>query len=129
MVELCIKLLGSFEATLGGIPVSGFESDKARALLAYLAVESDRVHSRERLAGLLWPDASQSAAMGSLRRVLSNLRDVLEDREVQPPRLLVTRQTLALNGEATVRVDVTRFLALAQVLGSSEDVTALEEIS
>ena len=38
-----------------GEPVTGFESDKARALLAYLAVEAHRAHQREKLAGMLWP--------------------------------------------------------------------------
>jgi hypothetical protein len=32
-----------------------FKSNKVRALLAYLAVEMDRPHRREVLAGLLWP--------------------------------------------------------------------------
>jgi DNA-binding SARP family transcriptional activator len=38
--------LGPFHVTLDGKPVAGFESNKVRALLAYLAVEADRPHSR-----------------------------------------------------------------------------------
>ena len=36
--------------------MSVFESGKVRALLAYLAVESQQPHSREALAELLWPN-------------------------------------------------------------------------
>ena len=56
MARLSVSLLGTFQATLDGEPVSDFESAKVRALLAYLMVESDRSHHREALAGLLWPD-------------------------------------------------------------------------
>lgn len=44
MACLSLHLLGSFRATLGDRPVSTFRSDKVRALLAHLAVESDRAH-------------------------------------------------------------------------------------
>lgn len=50
---LCVRLLGSFHVTLDGQPVTRFATDKARALLAYLAAEAERPHRREVLAGLL----------------------------------------------------------------------------
>ena len=56
MARLSISLLGTFQVLLYGQAVTGFESDKVRALLAYLALESDRPHRREALAGLLWPE-------------------------------------------------------------------------
>ena len=46
MKRLQIHLLGAFQAALDARPVSGFESNKVRALLAYLAVEAHRPHSR-----------------------------------------------------------------------------------
>ena len=56
MARLSLALLGPLQITLDGQPVSGFEYNKARALLAYLAVEADRPHHRDALVGLLWPD-------------------------------------------------------------------------
>ena len=41
MARLAIHQLGSFEVALDGHPVTALESDKVRALLAYLAVESE----------------------------------------------------------------------------------------
>ena len=77
MAHLSIRLLGPFQVTLVGEPATGFATDKARALLAYLAVEADRPHRREALAGLLWPDYPERSARTSLRSALANLRQVM----------------------------------------------------
>jgi DNA-binding SARP family transcriptional activator len=50
-----MRFLGVFAVQLDGQPVAELDYDKVRALLAYLALEPDRPHRREALAGLLWP--------------------------------------------------------------------------
>jgi DNA-binding SARP family transcriptional activator/predicted ATPase len=105
MAHLSLSLLGSFQATLDGQPVTGFKSNKERALLAYLAVEADRPHRRELLAGLLWPDWPDRDALSNLRYALSNLRQVIGDRIAEPPFLLVTRDTLQFNPASDYRLD------------------------
>ena len=56
MAQLALALLGPLRATMEGVPIAGFESQKVRALLVYLALEADCPHTREELAGLLWPN-------------------------------------------------------------------------
>jgi DNA-binding SARP family transcriptional activator/predicted ATPase len=112
--RLSIRLFGTFRVTLEGEPVTGFESHKARALLAYLAVEADRAHQREKLAGMLWPETSEQVARAYLRRMLVNLRSVVGDYEADPPPLLITRQTVQFNVLSDAWVDVTAFLTLVQ---------------
>ena len=97
-VRLMLRLLGPPEIRLDGAPASGFVSDKARALLFYLAVGADRAHRRETLAGLLWPQTPERSARASLRNALSDLRAAVGDRGAGPARdtirdshLLVTR--------------------------------------
>ena len=107
--HLSISLLGSFRVTLQGEPVTSFVSDKARALLAFLAVEAGQPHRREALVGLLWPEYPERSARASLRNVLANVRQVIGDREVDPPFLCIERQTIQFNPEADVHVDVTAF--------------------
>ena len=103
MSRLDIHLVGPFRVSLDGQPVTGLESDKVRALLAYLAVEADQPHLREKLVGLLWPDQAEQAARANLRRALSNLRKVVEDDpaiadvQASPPYLRITRQTVQFN--------------------------------
>lgn len=112
MPRLSLSLLGSFQVTLDGEPVTGFESDRVRALLAYLAVEADRPHRRDALAGLLWPGWPNRSALTNLRNALSNLRKAIGDRESASPALLVNRETLQFNPAGDSWVDVQTFRAL-----------------
>ena len=80
MARLRLSFLGSFQAWLDDRPLAGFESNKVRALLVYLAVEADRPHAREGLAGLLWPDSPNATALSNLRYALSDLRQVIARR-------------------------------------------------
>ena len=70
---------------LDGYPVVGFESNKVRALLAYLAVEAHRPHPRTAVADLLWPERFDAMALANLRYALSNLRQAIGDRGGSPP--------------------------------------------
>jgi DNA-binding SARP family transcriptional activator len=97
MARLTLSFLGNFGVTLDGGPVTGFESNKVRALLAYLATESGRAHSREALGTLLWPEWPQQSAMSNLRYVLADLRKNIGDRDADPPFLLITRDNLQFN--------------------------------
>ena len=109
MARLSLFLLGGFEARLEEIPISGIKTDKARALLAYLAVEQARPHRRQALAGLFWPGYLESSARASLRHALANLRQVLSDEGADPPFLLIEGETIQLNRAADVWVDVREF--------------------
>ena len=109
MAHLSLSLLGTFQATLDGKPVTGFKSNKVRALLAYLAVGADRLHRRERLAGLLWPDWPEQEALGNLRYTLSDLRRAIGDRVADPPFLLITRDSIQFNQACDYWLDVTAF--------------------
>ncbi|MFN2286550.1 MAG: transcriptional regulator, partial [Anaerolineae bacterium] len=109
MAQLTLSLLGPFQATLDDAPLTSFESDKVRALLAYLAVEHARPQRREMLAGLLWPDMAERDARTNLRHVLADLRKVLGDRNADRPFLLTNRQTLQFNVEADYGLDVQAF--------------------
>jgi DNA-binding SARP family transcriptional activator/predicted ATPase len=115
MARLSVRLLGTLQVTLDGTPVTGFESDKERVLLAYLVEESQQPHRREKLAGLLWPERTEAAARGNLRRVLSNLRRLLGDRTPSgPPFLLATEQTVRFNPACDAWIDSLTFASLLQ---------------
>jgi predicted ATPase/DNA-binding SARP family transcriptional activator len=101
---LSIKLLGSPSIALDGQPVRGFVSSKAAALVYYLAA-TGRPHTRQALAGLLWPEVPDAQALKNLRDVLSNVRRLLL------PYLQITRQTVALASTAAEQLDCQQFEA------------------
>jgi len=74
-----------------------FRSRKHFALLAYLALNADRAHRRERLVNLLWSDSESSKARHSLSQALYAVRQLLngavhiegEDLEIKSDGLQV----------------------------------------
>jgi predicted ATPase/DNA-binding SARP family transcriptional activator len=122
MGRLALHLLGAFEATVDEKTLAGFKTEKARALLIYLATERSRAHRRQSLVGLLWPDYPEKYARANLRQVLTNLRQVLGDNENPMPFILVEGETIQFNPESDFRLDVVDFERLAAV----NDVADLE---
>jgi DNA-binding SARP family transcriptional activator len=108
MSRLSLWLLGPFQAELDGRSLRGFRSAKIRALLAYLAVETQRPWARATLAGLLWPDFPEETAQSNLRNALSNLRHVLGDQQAASPFLDITPATVQFNA-ASCWLDVHAF--------------------
>ncbi|RPI58413.1 MAG: hypothetical protein EHM56_01865, partial [Chloroflexi bacterium] len=115
MAHLALRLLGHFQAALDGEPAKGLTSDRLRALLAYLAVESGREHAREALAALLWPEQPDREAVSALRHALANLRSALGDPGSPAPFLLVTRTTVQFNVASDHWLDVAEFEALKRL--------------
>jgi len=105
MTRLVVRLLGGFRVELGGEPVYDFETDKARALLAYLVVEPDRPHRRETLASLLWPGRPDAVARKNFRQALFLVRQALLDFE--PPFFLFAAPTdVQFNSASDTWLDV-----------------------
>lgn len=101
---LQIQLLGNPMITLGGVPVTGIAYTRAAALVYYLAA-TGQAHTRETVAGLLWSEISDEQARKNLRDVLTNLRRALG------AYLVITRQTVGLNPDASIFCDSRSFEA------------------
>ena len=76
--RLSITLVGRLALRLGGHPVE-LRTRKAAAVLGYLALSDTKSESRERLVGLLWSRSGEEKARASLRQVVRELRNALED--------------------------------------------------
>ncbi|HEX5691799.1 MAG TPA: BTAD domain-containing putative transcriptional regulator, partial [Roseiflexaceae bacterium] len=111
MTRLSIRLLGPLQIHYGGAPAS-LESNKVRALLAYLAAQPARPHPRASLTGLLWPELPDDAARHNLRQALANLRLALGEREARVPLLRIDREVVQLNPDADVAIDLATFTGL-----------------
>ena len=107
--ELKILLLGGFNAQLDGRSVDGFSYKKLRALLAYLAMEQGKDHSREFLSELFWGDNSAETARDNLRRALSKLRGLLE---VPTSQIIFTSTRHTLRFSPGIYVDAIKLTEL-----------------
>jgi len=92
-----------------------FALRKAQALLLYLAVEGG-MHSRSKLAALLWPDSEAADARRTLRNALGLLRGLLADPTPaaasdslpsgQKAHLLSQGDLIGLNSQAPLELDL-----------------------
>ncbi len=103
---LQLHLLGPPEVRLGETLLT-FPTRKTLALLIYLALESG-TQPREHLATLLWPESSPERSYASLRNTLGHLQTTLHQAGAQDQSsyLSVTHQTLALNPDADIELDL-----------------------
>lgn len=104
---LRVRLLGGFEVWWEGRLVEGFESQKVRALLGYLACHRGRSLARDHLAGLLWPERSPEAARHALRQALYNLKSTLPS-EVRS-LLVGSYNSVQLDAKVDFWIDVVDF--------------------
>lgn len=101
---LRLTLMGAPAVELDGRPLS-FDTRKATALLAFLAVEG-QPQPRDRVAALLWPDADPTRARSALRRTVSVTAAQVGDA------LVAERAHLALSSQ-DLQCDAVDFRALA----------------
>src|SRR5665213_2176965 len=76
--ELSVSLVGRPSITFGGHLIE-LRTQKARAVLSYLALTESKRESRERLVGLLWSRSDEKRARASLRQVVRELKIAFED--------------------------------------------------
>jgi DNA-binding SARP family transcriptional activator len=109
MTRLRLSLLGVFEVRLEpGSPLT-FRTQKAQALLAYLALPLGQAHRRDKLAALLWEGMRDEQARTSLRQALYDLRKHLGS--AAPAALRAEGETVALD-PAAIDLDVATFARL-----------------
>jgi predicted ATPase/DNA-binding SARP family transcriptional activator len=114
LAHLSLGVLGPLQVLIDDTPIVTFESDKACALLVYLAVEADRPHRRESLVGLLWPECPEQVARHNLRQALFKLRLAIGDQTASPPYLLISREAIQFNRASDSSLDLARFYTILQ---------------
>jgi len=103
MVHVCI--LGEqavIDETTGEVLT---RSPRSVALIALLVTHAGRPQTRQRIAGLFWPDSADAQALTNLRRELHHLRRILGD----PSPVVATAKDLCWRDTPACDVDVRRF--------------------
>jgi DNA-binding SARP family transcriptional activator/predicted ATPase len=116
---LAIRLLGNFSLTYGDTAVTGLGTPRPQSLLAYLVLHADAPQSRQRLAYLFWPDASDAQARNNLRQTLYTLRAALPEPDTF---LFADANTVRWRPESPYSLDVAELeRALAAGESTSDD--------
>jgi len=121
MVTTEIRLLGPPTLTKTGRPVR-LHSAKTLALLAYLVLEADTIHSREKLAELLWGESPEPRARQSLRQALYSLRRVLG-----ADAFALSGGTVSFEPATGIWVDAVAFQSLAEAGRDRETLDAMRK--
>jgi len=107
---LSVSLVGRPAIKFGGRLIE-LRTQKASAVLSYLALTEAKLESRERLVGLLWSRSDEERARASLRQVVRELRTAFE--EAGYGGFSAGRLSIHLNVQK-VEVDIESIVRLAE---------------
>ena len=102
---LRVSVLGEQTITDGRARGIRAGSSRSVALIGFLAAHAGSPQTRQRIAGLFWPESGDAQALTNLRRELHNLRHLIGDEQ----SLVVTPRDLCWSDTATCRVDLRVF--------------------
>ncbi len=100
--------LGTFEFRVDGRAVARPSTQKARALLAYLALHRNITMSREQIMDEFWPESAPDNARQSLKTALWSIRRSLREAGIDPQRVLAA-DNATVAWHALTRVDAGEF--------------------
>lgn len=126
-----IELFGGLRVLQGERLVERFQTQKTAALLGYLALNRERLVSRDVLAELLWPDGNSEAIKNRLNQAVSSLRRQLHAPGTETSTVIIgDRRSLGLAPDG-IDVDVERFRmalgAAARSVGKRDEIRYLRE--
>lgn len=123
---LTIQLLGSFQMTGGGQPVTGMDQLRLQELLVYLVLRRGRPVPRRSVAFLFWPDSNEKQALTNGRHLYHRLRRAIPDAG----RVLAADDLMMQwRDDPGCRVDVLAFeAALARANGAADPAERAEQL-
>jgi predicted ATPase/DNA-binding SARP family transcriptional activator len=112
MASSVLTTLGGFAFKVNGVTTQGPATRKARALMAFLAMNRGKDTARDRLLELFWPAADPDNGRASLVTALSSIRSCLRTAgAVAEEFLSANNATVRWTGDTSV--DAVRFAELA----------------
>ena len=103
MLHVCV--LGEQSVTDERTASVRVRSSRTVALIGFLAAHAGSPQTRQRIAGLFWPESADGQALTNLRRELHNLRQLVGDDQ----SLVVTSRDLCWQDSPTCGVDLRVF--------------------
>lgn len=124
-MDLSVRLFGRLEIRHGDQPVDKLTAIRVQELFVFLLLFRNRLHTREYLAELLWPNTSGEQSMKYLRHTLWQLQDGLGHKLLD-----LDAQWVSLSPDVNLWLDVVRFdeiiIGLRGIRGTEFDKSCAE---
>ena len=125
-MTLKIYLLGQFKILANDTSLD-LPSRPAQSLLAYLCLNAGTIHRRESLAGMLWPDTTDTNARSYLRQALWRIRKAFEAISINCDSYLeITDLSISFNQNSDFWLDANMILKAAKGLSTQEMIENLQ---
>lgn len=105
-ISLAIRLFGDFYLAANEHPITGLNSERLQALLAFILLHRDAPQSRQQVAVQLWPEATDTDAKANLRRRLHELKHAIPNVDRW---LRVETKTIQWSSDEHCYLDIEQF--------------------
>ncbi len=127
MTHVAVFTLGKLYLRAGQHTITSFPTRQVEELFAFLLLNPDVAHSREKLIELLWPFEEGNGSRGRFSTVLWRLRSTLDSfGDLSARCLQVTRTTVILKRQPDLDIDFVRFEQALQQAGLAERAEIVE---
>ncbi|QXE17473.1 BTAD domain-containing putative transcriptional regulator [Clostridium sp. 001] len=99
-----VKMFGNFNVTIDNEKIL-FPYNKVQALFCYLIINKEC--TREKLAGLLWPEEEENIAKKNLRNAIYKIKKAFNLEVLISPR----KSTVMINPNIEIKTDIDNFLS------------------
>lgn len=108
MGTINVRLFGKLSISRDGKESSNFTCGKSQELFGFLLMHRESLHTREKLAALLWPDYSTTQAKQCLRQTLWQLKTLLGG-SAGGDLLLINSEWVGIDPKADLWLDIASF--------------------
>ena len=108
MAPLEISLFGGFEFRREGSRLAPIGLRAGRSLLAYLAINRDRDHTRDLLSGTFWPEMDEQRARRRLSQALWQIHSIVSEED-EAPIIITQGDRVRFDPAASYWLDVEAF--------------------
>ena len=110
---LAVRMLGSFDLTIDGRPVTHWHGQRTRSLMQFLTAYRLRGVSRDELIAAVWPDVDEENGRHRLHQGIYELRSTLRAADPERSPIVCVNGAYGFDRSVPVWVDVEVFDGLA----------------
>jgi LuxR family transcriptional regulator, maltose regulon positive regulatory protein len=112
---MAVRMLGPFDLSIEGRPVTQWRGQRTRSLMQFLATHRRRSVSRDELVAAVWPDVDEDSGRHRLHQGIYELRCTLRAADPHCSPIRCVDGTYGFDKQVPIWVDVEEFDDLASI--------------